>query len=116
MIGRALATDAVGGEDELQRSVAGFLALGDSAGAAEAEAELGAFHWRRGFVDLAVEHIERAKALSRISRRPGHGPRCSRRRARLYVLAGRLEEALPLAEEATGSQPSSRSWRFARRR
>jgi tetratricopeptide (TPR) repeat protein len=99
-LGRALSLAHGEGEEELQRSVAAFLAEGDRAGAAEAEAELALFHRRRGSGSAAMEHIERALDLL------AGGPPSRSRGAvlavagRLYVLGGRGQEGLLLSEEA----------------
>jgi class 3 adenylate cyclase len=100
--GRALALGGqVAGNEELERSVAAFLAAGDHAGAAEAEAELALYYRRRGSGDIAMEHVGRAIDLIR-------GVPPSRARAsvlagisRLLILVGRPEEGLVMAEEAS---------------
>ena len=62
-----------------QRSVAGFLAAGDSAGAAEAEAELALFHRRRGSGDVAARSTSSGRSTSSPMFHPrGRAARCSR--------------------------------------
>jgi tetratricopeptide (TPR) repeat protein len=100
-IGLALASGAFGdvGADELERAAAA-LEASDPSAAAQATITRGEYVWQRGDQESAFAYFDRARALV-------EGAPLSREKqyvlaqcARFLALAGRNDEALPLAEES----------------
>jgi len=100
-IGLALASGAFGdvGADELERAAAA-LEVSDPSAAAQATITRGEYVWQRGDQESAFAYFDRARALV-------EGAPLSREKqyvlaqcARFLALAGRNDEALPLAEES----------------
>ena len=100
-IGLALASGAFGnvGADELERAAAA-LEASDPSAAAQATITRGEYVWQRGDQESAFAYFDRARTLV-------EGAPLSREKqyviaqcARFLALAGRNDEALPLAEES----------------
>jgi len=98
--GTARFMSAEEGFEELEAAIAGLLAAGDRAAAAEAESVLASLFWRKGRNDLTVEHDERAEAL--LTNVPPSASKAwvlSRLSGRRMV-ADRADEAIAIGREA----------------
>jgi tetratricopeptide (TPR) repeat protein len=98
--GQALRVAETRGAEILVAARDAFLAVGDTEGAAEAEAALGELFWERNDPQSASEHLERAAALVQ-NLEPSRAKAyvlasCSR----LWTFAGREREALEVGREA----------------
>jgi class 3 adenylate cyclase len=98
--GRARFDSAEEGLEELEAAVAGLLAQGDGATAAEAESVLGSYFWRKGRNDLTNEHDERAEALLKDAPPSASKAWVLTRLSGRHMVADRADEAIRLGEQA----------------